>query len=111
MTFMPHGQLFDLPAAGPGGEYFEILASTPWARVERIVSRGDRSPEGFWYDQPTDEWVILLQGRARLSFADGRELTLLAGEWLLIPARQRHRVEETSSDPPCVWVAVHLGAP
>ena len=29
----------------------QTLLSTPGLRIERIVSLGHRSPEGFWYDE------------------------------------------------------------
>ncbi len=48
---------------------------------------------GEWYDQDTDEWVILLQGEAILSYADGSETNLTPGDYLFIPAHQKHRVE------------------
>ena len=54
-----------------------------------------------------DEWVVLLQGEAILACEDGPTLNLRAGDHLLIPARKRHRVEHTSADPPCIWIAVH----
>lgn len=75
--------------------------------IERIVSRGQITPPGEWYDQEKDEWVILLQGEAELSYTDGHRLKLKAGDYLLIPAHQQHRVEYTSSDPICIWLAVH----
>ena len=54
-----------------------------------------------------DEWVILLPGEASLAYADGSKIKLTAGDYLLIPAHQKHRVEYTSSEPPCIWLAVH----
>ncbi|KAJ3058432.1 hypothetical protein HK102_010506, partial [Quaeritorhiza haematococci] len=49
-------------------EIVEILARSAWARVERIVSHGQASPEGFWYDQDEREFVAVLRGAARLRF-------------------------------------------
>jgi cupin 2 domain-containing protein len=96
-------------ATAPGErERFETLLAAPGARVERIVSAGHATPPGEWYDQAGDEWVALLAGRALLAFADGARVELRPGDWLLIRAHDRHRVEETSADPPCVWLAVHL---
>ncbi len=106
--------LFQLPDPFPAGERFETLAQGGGARIERILSRGHASPPGFWYDQPEDEWVALLQGRACLRWQDGRALDLAPGDWILIPAGERHRVEWTSENPPCVWLAVFgrlAGAP
>jgi cupin 2 domain-containing protein len=77
-------------------------------RIERIVSTGQASPPGFWYDQPWTEWVLLLAGAAGLLFegapAPGQ---LKAGDYLLIPAGQRHWVEWTDATQPTVWLAVH----
>ena len=93
-----------LPAEG-ADEHFETLFGSGACRVERIVSHGHASPPGFWYDQAADEWVVLLQGEAELSFADGERIALLPGDWVEIPAGCRHRVESTA--PATVWLAVH----
>ncbi|MDR3402640.1 MAG: cupin domain-containing protein [Chthoniobacter sp.] len=95
-------------ASGPtDGEQIRRLLSTEGARIEQIVSHGQASPEGFWYDQPGAEWVVLLQGSATLTVEGEPGVELGAGDSLLIPARLRHRVERTSDD--AVWLAVHLG--
>ena len=77
-------------------------------RIERIVSTGQTTAPAQWYDQPGDEWVVLLSGRATLRWEDGALCELAPGGWLLIPAHVRHRVEATSMDPPCVWLAVNV---
>ncbi|WP_315506308.1 cupin domain-containing protein [Pyramidobacter piscolens] len=104
------GRLFDLSrrCASDGGELFDELAAGRGCRVERIVSVGQATPEGEWYDQDGDEWVALLQGEARLLWDNGDESPLAPGDWLLIPAHVRHRVVYTSAEPPCVWIAVHF---
>lgn len=103
-----HGNLF-APLAAPGPqEQMTTLCRRAGARIEQIVSHGQHSPEGFWYDQAEDEWVCLLSGEAVLGFADGTRQRLGAGDWLLIPAHCRHRVLATSS--PAVWLAVFFGA-
>jgi cupin 2 domain-containing protein len=102
--------LFAPLAVPPGGEASEPLALGEGIRVERIVSAGHASPEGFWYDQDGPEFVALLQGTATLAFADGTEQRIGTGEWLLIPAHRRHRVAATSAAPPAVWLAVHYRA-
>jgi len=77
-------------------------------RIERIVSTGQASPPGFWYDQPDDEFVVLLTGAACLRFENGDvTLDMKPGDWVEIPAHVRHRVESTQADPPTVWLAVH----
>jgi cupin 2 domain-containing protein len=86
-------------------ETVETLANTDQLRIERIVSNGASSPEGFWYDQAEDEWVFLHQGTATLEFDDGRNVDMKAGEHLLIPAHSKHRVQSVSVD--AVWIAVY----
>jgi len=99
--------IYQLLADLPDEEIVEILAETDAVRIERIVSSGQVSPPGFWYDQPRDEWVVLLQGSATLEWDDGRRRDLLPGESLIIPAGEKHRVRETSANPPCIWLVVH----
>lgn len=95
---------FDDPS---GGEEIKTLFSAKGVRIEQIVSRGQPSPEGFWYDQPDAEWVVLLKGSATLSVDGERNVELGAGDYVLIPAHVRHRVERVSSD--ALWLAVHFG--
>ena len=104
------GNLFDkLPSGREADERFETLLDRPGMRIERIVSTGQASPEGFWYDQPEDEWVVLLSGSAGLRFADEAAVCeLKPGDWLLIPAGRKHRVEWTDAKAPSVWLAVHF---
>ena len=104
--------LFSIPAALPHQEEFsEILVRSGEIVVERIISHGHTTSPGEWFDQEKDEWVALLQGSARLTFSDGSMLQMHAGDWTLIPAHRRHRVEETSTTPPCIWVALHFPSP
>jgi cupin 2 domain-containing protein len=97
----------DLPGASEG-EATEILAAFPGARVERIVSLGQASPPGFWYDQAWTEWVIVLSGGAGL-LIEGEDAprALRPGDFLEIPAHVRHRVEWTEAGQPTIWLAVH----
>jgi cupin 2 domain-containing protein len=100
--------LFDLTAiAGRKEEVFEDLAVIAGVRLERIVSMGQSTPEGSWYDQDHDEWVAVLQGEGVLAFEDGSQICLRAGDALVLPAHRRHRVAATSADPPCIWIAAH----
>ena len=99
--------LFDRPPDGATGEIFEVLAASGGTRVERIVSRGDTSPEGFWYDQDDHEFVAVLKGAARIRFQEPDEVVALApGDCLTIPAHRRHRVDWTTPDEPTIWLAV-----
>lgn len=88
-------------------ELFTTLLANPHCRIERIVSYGQGSPDGFWYDQAWDEWVLLLKGSATLDL-NGRMVNLTHGDHLLIPAGLRHRVSKTDPDQPTVWLAIHL---
>lgn len=97
--------LSDEPSAAETGECIEELLNLPAFRLERIVSKGQASPPGFWYDQDWDEWVLLHRGSARLAYQDGHEENLTAGECLIIPSRCQHRVEWVSDD--AVWLALH----
>jgi cupin 2 domain-containing protein len=99
--------LFALPAELPSVELVERLVGGDQVLVERIVSNGQFTPSGEWLEQERDEWVVLLQGRAELSLAGGERIALGPGDDALIPAGTRHRVERTSAEPPCIWLAVH----
>lgn len=101
--------LAGLPARPGRHEAFETLLGSSNMRIERIVSTGQASPEGFWYDQPQAEWVLVVQGSARLRFEDEPEPRLLrVGDYVYIAQHRRHRVEHTQADPPTVWLAVHI---
>lgn len=101
------GNLFaKIPAELPE-EVFETLASSKNVRIERIISRGHASPEGFWYCQEESEFVLLLQGEACLVFAEpARTLVLKPGDWLVIKPGERHRVEWTKAQGDSLWLAV-----
>jgi cupin 2 domain-containing protein len=95
----------DLPANLPD-ELVTTLLEAADVRIERIVSHGHASPEGFWYDQPQHEWVIVLKGAARLQFED-EVLEMGPGNFVNILAHRKHRVEWTTPDEPTIWLAVH----
>lgn len=106
----PMNNLFaDIPTPLPE-ELIETLVSSASVRIERIVSQGHASAPGHWYDQDQNEWVVLLQGAARLRF-EGEEETIemTPGSFLDIPAHKRHRVEWTDPEPQTVWLAVYYG--
>jgi cupin 2 domain-containing protein len=89
-------------------ELFQKLLERPNLRIERIVSRGHRSAEGFWYDQAQNEWVLLIQGAARLQLEGEAAMELRTGSYIEIPAHRRHRVEWTDPDQLTIWLAVHF---
>ena len=98
--------LFAGLAGSSGGEEFLTLWENPSTKIERIVSHSHSSPAEFWYDQPGDEWVIVLRGSATLEFADGKSVDLGAGDYLEIARHVRHRVARTADE--TIWLAVHL---
>lgn len=102
------GNLFAVIPPARAEEEVTTLADRPGAVVERIVSTGQASPEGFWYDQGWTEWVVVLAGQAglRIEGEDGPRL-LNPGDWVELPAGLRHRIDWTASDQPTVWLAVH----
>lgn len=106
------GNLFESLPKQQAEEEFKILLNHPNVRIERIVSTGQCSAPGFWYDQLHAEWVLLVQGRAELQFEqDSMPIELSAGEYVYIEAHRRHRVVFTQADPPTVWLAIHVDQP
>ena len=98
--------LAPLPDA-TAAERADALVTRSGLRIERIVSRGQASPPGFWYDQTEAEWVMVLAGRARLRFEDETEARVLdPGDWVEIPPHRRHRVDWTDPAVPTVWLAI-----
>lgn len=99
--------LADLPDSPD--EIFETLLEKSGIKIERIISSGQATPAGEWYDQAGDEWVVLLSGSATLMIeGEISPLRLAAGDYLLLPAGCRHRVEWTDPAVKSVWLAVHL---
>lgn len=89
-------------------EVFEEIVHTEHCKIERILSKGHATPDGRWYDQDRDEWVILLKGSAGLLFEGDEDLVeLKAGDYIHIPAHVRHRVAWTDPTEETIWLAVH----
>ena len=112
MTTTPairQGNLFNCDSPPAGEEHFETLLNGPGLRISRIASNEHASPEGFWYDQAGDEWVVVVRGAASIEFTGGTINRLASGDWLMIPALCQHRIASTGPD--TVWIAVHSGAP
>ncbi len=106
----PANLLDDIPA-NFSAELFTTLVQADNLRIERIVSHGQASPVGFWYDQDDNEWVIVLEGSAAVQFAGEPEpVELRRGSHLNIPAHARHRVVWTDPNQKTVWLAIHYRA-
>lgn len=89
-------------------ELIEKLYQKSNIKIERIISRGHSSPENFWYDQDQDEFVLIIAGSATIAYDTNRSFRMVKGDYLLIPAHQKHRVEETSVNSDTVWLAFHF---
>ena len=89
------------------GEFFENLILSENVKIERIISNGDITPTGKWYDQDNDEWVMIMKGEAVLSFENQKDITLKSGDYINIPANTKHRVSWTSQEQETIWLAIH----
>lgn len=101
------GNLYADATAKPGEEVLETLAGNDQIRIVRIVSNNAETPVNTWYEQEEDEWVVVLQGNGVVEIEDGETINLNPGDWIHFPPFVRHRVAQTSADPPCIWLAVH----
>lgn len=99
--------IFDAIPENLETEVFERLVNSDKIKIERIISKGHKSPESGWYDQDKNEWVMLLQGEAILLFEDKSPFKLKAGDYIDIPAHTKHKVEWTTSATETIWLAVH----
>jgi len=100
--------LADIPQELPN-ELFGLLFKNKHIKIEKIVSKGQCDAKDQWYDQEGDEWVILLQGAAILEFLEPAEKkSLAAGDYLLIPAHVKHRVDWTHPEKESIWLAIHF---
>jgi cupin 2 domain-containing protein len=89
-------------------EMSETVLESEYFRLERIISSGQMTPPGEWYDQESNEWVILLGGNAGLLFEGGTEVHVMRpGDYVHIPAHRRHRVEWTDPEQKTVWLTLH----
>jgi cupin 2 domain-containing protein len=87
-------------------EIIEPILESGKFKVERIVSEGHHSEKDFWYDQSTNEFILLLKGNAIIKF-ETEEAKLNEGDYLIIPAHKRHRVEWTDPKQKTFWLAIH----
>ncbi|MFG0287606.1 MAG: cupin domain-containing protein [Rhodopirellula sp. JB044] len=109
MTDLYRKNLLTPPDSPAEDELTQTIYDRKHTRIERIVSTGQCSPPGFWYDQEEDEWVTVLTGRAKLRFKDNAgesTIDLQAGDHLLIEAHRQHRVDWTDPQSTTIWIAV-----
>ena len=98
--------IFSHSGSASGAEEFSTLFGNSAVKIERIVSHSHTSPPGFWYDQPEDEWVLVLRGSAALEFEAGEIVEMKEGDYLVIPRHVRHRVARTAET--TIWLAMHV---
>jgi len=104
---MESRNIFELIPHDLSEEVFEKLLQNKAIRVERIISKGHISPEAGWYDQEQNEWVIILKGKARILFERGKEVELVPGDYMDIPAHNRHKVSWTDPETETIWLVLH----
>jgi cupin 2 domain-containing protein len=89
-------------------EILETILQADQFKIERIISRGHVTAEGEWYDQDKNEWVLVLKGNAGLLFEGNDKIVIMkAGDFINIPAHQKHRVEWTEPEEETIWLAIH----
>jgi len=89
-------------------EIFESIFKNDNVHIEKIISAGQVTPDNNWLSQEQNEWVILLQGTSEMEFDDGKKIRLYSGDYIFIPANTGHKVTYTSSNPVCIWLAIHI---
>ncbi len=85
------------------GETITTLLEHKNVKINRIVSSSDLEP--IEYIQEEDEWLIVIEGEARLRI-DNEDKTLRKGDTLFIPAKTPHSILNTEND--TVWLTVHI---
>ncbi len=89
-------------------EVFETLLQTQQFKIEKIISQGHATAKEEWYDQDKNEWVLVLKGNAGLQFeGNDKTVVLKTGDYINIPAHQKHRVEWTEPEEKYIWLAIH----
>lgn len=100
------GNIFESIPGDFSEEIFTVLVESKGVKVERIVSTGQSSPPAGWYDQEQNEWVMVLEGEAILTFPEAEDIHLKAGDYINIQAHRKHRVLWTKPNTKTVWLAI-----
>jgi cupin 2 domain-containing protein len=82
-------------------EVFSTLFQNESIKIESI--RSWLKTPGEVYNQDQDEWVILLEGEAKLEI-DNIMVNLQRGDYLFIPKHTLHRVHSTAKN--TLWIGV-----
>lgn len=107
MTAIEVKNIFENIPQNLSAEFFEDIISSENFRLERIISEGHTSPPEFWYDQEQNEFVLLLSGSAEILFDDDSLVELKPGDYIIIPAHKKHRVEKTDTNKKTFWLTLH----
>jgi len=103
---MEKGNLFkNIPESLPD-EILETIIKSKNCKIKRIISKGHTTPEGKWYDQDENEFVLVLKGNAELLFEDNKKIKMKEGDYINIPAHVKHKVEKTDAEKETIWLAV-----
>jgi len=100
------GNLFASIPGNLDSEVFELILKHENIKIERIVSKGHKSPETGWYDQTYNEWVVVIRGEAVITFED-RKVSMYTGSYINIPAHTKHKVICTKLEEETIWLAIH----
>ena len=87
-------------------EFFEDILVSENLQIERIVSYGHTSPKEGWHNQNKNEWVILIDGEAIISFKDSDDIKLKKGDYLNIERNVEHKVSWTKPKSETIWLAI-----
>ena len=103
------GNIFSSIPHHMSDEVFDTILASDGCEIERIISKGHQSPPHYWYDQGKNEWVMVLKGSAALKFKNSKKIVeMMPGDYVLIPAHCKHRVEWTDPEVETIWLAVYF---
>jgi len=88
-------------------EIFEEIIQGNTFKMERIISPHLPKGDSKWYNQRNNEYVILLQGEAKIELVDSEIISLKKGDGFLIKSFTKHRVAYTSKNPLAIWLTIH----
>ena len=96
--------IFDFEKFENNEEIVTILEKNKNIKIERIVSEGQTTD---WQSSDKNEFVILVQGNAEITYFKKSEIVKLSsGDTLLIKKNEKHKVSYTSKNPHCVWICI-----
>jgi|SRR3990172_9807156 len=79
------------------GEFVKRVSLSKDITVEGIIS-SESNVRSEIYDQNEWEFVVLLEGYAKLEFEDGNQVEMRKGDYIHIPPHSKHRILKTDKD-------------